>query len=74
MGNLLPKKMGFFFSGKNPQFKFSKVVKGGAVVSFEPVGSRLPLAQRSPHAKMERLGQVCSEPYISSVTLFLRCV
>ena len=57
MGNLLPKKMGFFFSGKNPQFKFSKVVKGGAVVSFELSGSWLLSAQNNYLANMAHLGR-----------------
>ena len=49
--------MGFFFSGKNPQFKFSKVVKGGAVVSFELSGSWLLSAQNNYLANMAHLGR-----------------
>ena len=40
------------FSGKNSQFKFCKLVKGGAVVSLEPTGSPLPLVQNNLYAKV----------------------
>ena len=53
--------MGFFFSGKNPQYKFSKVVKGGAVVSFGLLGSWLLSAQNKYLANMEHLGKAHSE-------------
>ena len=39
------------FSGKSSQFKFCKLVKGGAVVSLDPTGSPLPLVQNNLYAK-----------------------
>ena len=40
------------FFGKNSQFKFCKLVKGGAVVSLEPTESPLPLVQNNLYAKV----------------------
>ena len=49
-------------SGKDPQFRFLCVVKGGTEVTHESIASQAPSAQSNPHAKVAHLGGGCPEP------------
>ena len=49
-------------SGKDPQFKFSLVVKGGAEVSLDPQGLHCLLAQNNPLVKVAHFREAHSEP------------
>ena len=51
-----------FHSGKDSQFKFFQVAKGGAKISLELPGSPLPLAHKNAYAKVAHFGEAYSEP------------
>jgi len=51
------------YSGKDPQFRFFYVVKGGAELSLEPEGSRWPSTQNNLHAKVAIMGWPAFGPY-----------
>ena len=49
------------YSGKDSQFRFFSVGKGGAKISLEAAGSQVPLGQNNPHVKVSLWWGRCGE-------------